>query len=128
MNMRIEAINASDCQPLLEAWQNNVPLLDAWQDHWLRLWPKTSSKHAAALARIASIFMTHIQNQTVSELDDSSAERSRLEGQLVWEFRRSPMQPAAAFAHLALVALDLERLRGNIQYRVLFRKNPVKAA
>jgi hypothetical protein len=36
------------------------------------------------------------------------------------DFHRLPLQPAAAFNYLALLALDLERLRGALMDRTLF--------
>jgi hypothetical protein len=39
-------------------------------------------------------------------------------------FRRYSFQPAAACAHLALIALDLEKLRGDLVRRVLFSEAP----
>jgi hypothetical protein len=37
-------------------------------------------------------------------------------------FRRHSFKPAAACAHLGLVALDLERLRGELVQRALFEE------
>jgi hypothetical protein len=42
-----------------------------------------------------------------------------LRTRLAFVFRRYSFQPAAAFAHLALVALDLQILRGALVRRAL---------
>jgi hypothetical protein len=39
--------------------------------------------------------------------------------------RRATLEPAAAFIHVALCALDLERLRGELLSRLLFAQRQV---
>jgi len=41
--------------------------------------------------------------------------------------RRAMLDPAAAFAYLALIALDLERLRGELLRRAAFPGLPLVA-
>ena len=43
-----------------------------------------------------------------------------LQARLAPWLRRAAAEPAAAFVHLALCALDLERLRGELLRRALF--------
>jgi hypothetical protein len=46
--------------------------------------------------------------------------RRTLQARLTLLFRRAMLDPAAAFAYLALTALDLERLRGELLRRAAF--------
>jgi hypothetical protein len=46
--------------------------------------------------------------------------RRELRERLRLEFHRLPLEPLTAFAFLALVALDLERLRAALMERALF--------
>ena len=46
-----------------------------------------------------------------------------LQVQLVSAFRRYSFQPAAVFSYLALTALELARLRGDLLLRQLFATN-----
>ncbi len=53
--------------------------------------------------------------------------RRTLQARLTLLFRRAMIDPAAAFIFLALAALDLERLRGEILRRVIFPGMPLAA-
>jgi phytoene dehydrogenase-like protein len=56
-----------------------------------------------------------------SQPDADAGEHDRaLEHALIRLFRRQTEQPAAALCHLALTALDVERLRGGLVGRALF--------
>jgi hypothetical protein len=46
--------------------------------------------------------------------------RRALQARLSLLLRRATLEPAAAFIHLALSALELERLRGELLVRKLF--------
>jgi hypothetical protein len=121
-NLRIDAFNSSDCRPLMQSWQAGQSLLPAWISHWQHLWPAASHQQRTALRKLATIFLHHLQSLNEVENNSATAARKILADKLIWEFRRNLQQAAAAFAHLALVALDLERLRGNLVSRALFNK------
>ena len=48
--------------------------------------------------------------------------RGSLRAQLSLLLRRATLEPAAAFIHLALCALDLERLRAELLIRYVFAR------
>ncbi len=54
--------------------------------------------------------------------------RDALIMKLTGVFRRYSFQPAAAVAHLGLVALDLEKLRGDLVSRQLYAETAVAAS
>ncbi len=54
----------------------------------------------------------------------SVASRRALRERLRGRFRYDLLQPATVFIFLALVGLDLERLRGELVARVLFATGP----
>lgn len=121
LRARLEALQDSDFAPLVQTWQEGSPLLGAWQRRWRALWPQISSTAAAPVERLE----VHLQRHLRSLREADSVERSQqacqgLAEKLVYEFRRHTHQPAAAFMHLALVALDLERLRAALVRRTLF--------
>ncbi|MEO5363643.1 MAG: hypothetical protein H7838_08475 [Magnetococcus sp. DMHC-8] len=67
---------------------------------------------------------------TFPALPDSGAARQarqRLQQQLRELFRRQIGQPAALFIHLALLALDFERLRGGLVLRALYHATAEEA-
>jgi len=70
---------------------------------------------AATLEPLAPLFAAYLEGPP-----RALAERRRLAGQLERLLRARATQPAAAFAFLGLVALDLERLRGALLLARLF--------
>ncbi len=129
LRARLEALQDSGFAPLVQTWQAGRPLLDGWRERWHGLWPRLSSTVAAPLERLE----VHLQRLVQSLRADGGGERSqqacqRLAEKLGYEFRRYTHQPAAAFIHLALVALDLERLRAGLMRRALFAGYPLGRA
>ena len=120
LNQRLLAMQQSASAPLITAWQNGEPLLQAWQQHWQSLWPAMDATSRRALHRISTILRQHLEAFPESQPQQAWREREFLARTLVTLFRRYTQQPAAVFLHLALVALDFERLRGNIMQRALF--------
>jgi hypothetical protein len=98
------------------------PALDwasAWAREWRRLWPRCDRRFLTHLDRLAALIRAHAQafpsvGEAAWPLRRELRERLRL------GFHRLPLQPAAAFSYLALVALDLERLRAALMERALF--------
>ena len=62
-----------------------------------------------------------------TDLADGTALRRRFEAVLAALFRRAALSPAAAFAYLGLVLLDLERLRGELLRRAVFPRRALAA-
>lgn len=116
--LRMEAIQASEYGYLVQAWQRGETLYDAWYDNWQHQWPGPTRLNAA-MEQLGRLLLRHIRSQDstgTSTLQRRDVLVSRLNG----VFRRFSFQPAAAFAHLALVALDLAQLRGDLLSRKLF--------
>lgn len=121
LRARLEALQESDFAPLVQAWQAGRPLLDGWQRRWHGLWPRISSTVAAPLERLEARLQRHLGSlRADGGIEHSQQTCQRLAETLVYEFRRYTHQPAAAFLHLALIALDFERLRAALVRRTLF--------
>ena len=116
--LRMEAIQASEYGYLVQAWQRGETLYDAWYDNWQRQWPGPV-RLKAAMEQLGRLLLRHIRSQD-STGTSTRQRREVLVSGLNGVFRRFSFQPAAAFAHLALVALDLEQLRGDLLSRKLF--------
>ncbi len=99
-----------------------------WYTHWRALWPQRQADNRALLDITATI------NAYVERLDHAGMQemsvpyRRDLARSLTRMFRRHSGSPAAVFCHLALVALDLERLRGDLIRRRLFEPSNAKEA
>lgn len=120
MNQRLLAMQQSDSAPVVNAWHDGYPLPEAWLQHWQQLWPDDHSASSRPLNKIGALLLRHIESFRHLHPYQGWQEREKLAKNLCILFRRYSQQPATAFLHLALVALDVERLRGNIMQRALF--------
>ncbi|MEO6319668.1 MAG: hypothetical protein ABIR56_03325 [Polaromonas sp.] len=95
-------------------------LLDAWLAEWRRLWPPMGERERRSLERLASVVRSHLWDFAHISREHAWEVRRTLEQKLSHLFRRIAFEPAAAFVYLALVALDLERLRAALVGRALY--------
>ena len=117
--LRMQALEDSDCAPLLRHWRAGTGLPEAWRLEWRARWPAMPTGHRSALETVEARVLEHRQSLTRPEMDGPAA-RDRLGDQLLRMFRRHPAQPATAFAYLGLIALVLARLRAALIHRMLF--------
>lgn len=127
LSQRLEALRDSDCAELVAAWQQDRPLHEGWLAAWKRRWPRAPGR-VEGLLHLSRLLGRHFHALRAESGSDTERERARLEQQLVGALRRHGFQPAAACAHLGLVALDLERLRRELAVRALFETSPGVAA
>jgi hypothetical protein len=85
-----------------------------WLDEFRRRWPAGDGDARAAMEELVALVERHVASFARTPLDDAWPRRLALQAHLQSLFRRHALVPAAAFAHLALVALDLERLRAEL--------------
>lgn len=88
-----------------------------WIDAWRASWPPCPEGEAAGLEELVAAIEAHLQVFARAPPDEAGTLRLDLERRLTALFRRHALAPAAAFAHLALVALDLERVRAELVAR-----------
>ncbi|MBF0162008.1 MAG: hypothetical protein HQL88_06945 [Magnetococcales bacterium] len=106
---------------LEERWRAGTPLLTAWLDQWILLWPVRRGQWADALGALSDMLQNHARAfPTLPDADAARQARQQLQQRLRTLFRRHIGQPAAIFIHLALMAMDFERLRGGLLLRALF--------
>jgi hypothetical protein len=118
---RLTALQASPFAPLLPREGESVPLGARWARHWRSLWPKQSAADRRALNALAHAVQTHIARPAqAGPQETSETHRRDLEKAATRLFRRHDASPTTVFGHLALTALDLERLRGGLARRRLF--------
>ena len=113
----------------LAPWLNAAPdeeraerLRAEWLQAWRALWPDPPAGDAAGLEELVRAVQSHLEAFAASDADDAPALRRALQDRLEVLFRRHALAPAAAFIHVALLALDLERLRGEIVARAVKRE------
>jgi hypothetical protein len=91
--------------------------LASWEREWHIRWPEASSEVAAGMDHVAQTLRTHLLRFGALAVADATTARQTLAARLAAHVRRATLQPSALFAYLALLALDLERLRGEFVLR-----------
>jgi hypothetical protein len=86
---------------------------------WRRHWP-AQARNDPALAALAQLFARHLARFRLAAPHEAPGLRGDFHDRLLAAIRHHPMQPVAAFAWLAIAALDLERLRGELARRIAF--------
>lgn len=95
-------------------------LAGGWYREWRRRMPRLPEHEAAQWRLLVRAVESHLDALSQAAADAGWRQRQLLEQKLNALFRRCTLEPLAAFAFLALVWLDLERLRGEIATRIAF--------
>ncbi len=103
-----------------ETWAGPEAAASGWYRAWRSRMPPLSDEDAAHFLVLVRTVESHRGAFSRAAVDEGWRLRRRLEDKLTALFRRSTLQPLAAFAFLALQWLDLERLRGEIATRIAF--------
>jgi hypothetical protein len=115
-----DATTRSPLDVLLPGSKREPTLAGRWYAHWRSLWPQ-GARERRALTVLADTVKAHVARLDLADPEDTSlAYRRALAQAMSRMFRRHSASPIAVFCHLALVALDLERLRGGLVRRALF--------
>jgi hypothetical protein len=113
--------------PLLPAWADPDRFLTVWSAEWVRRLPRGSLGATPLLERLATGLEQHLAAFGGATPSDGWALRRALQLRVASLFRRAMLDPTAAFAFLALTALDIERLRGELVRRAAFPRSPLAA-
>ncbi len=105
--------------PLLPANTGTLP--KRWLAHWRTLWPRRCAADCQRLDRLCEMVADNFGRLARAGPQDTSRHyRLGLTHACQRMFRRHGCTPTAVFSHLAIVALDLERLRGGLVRRQVF--------
>jgi hypothetical protein len=96
-----------------------VALGELWLTRWRDLRPPFDSTTEQLLAKVSKAVGEHLRQLAV-ESADAVALRAQLKERLQRLFRAAAGTAVATLCHLALMALDFERLRGGLLSRRLF--------
>jgi len=112
--------DAADACALLDA-ASAAPqqTLAAWLETWHARLPARAAR-GMLLHELLPLLQAHAAALAAPALVDAWALRQALQARLVLLLRRSVAEPGAAFVYLALAALELERLRGELVRRAAF--------
>lgn len=111
--------------PLTAAWTDPERIGRLWHAEWQRRIPGAGPADGATLVEVGRVLRAHLVAFHDRSVRDGWPLRRALQSRLSALFRRATVDPSAAFVFLALSALDLERLRGEILRRVVFPGMPL---
>ncbi|MEO8677196.1 MAG: hypothetical protein ABI569_16590 [Casimicrobiaceae bacterium] len=112
------ALGAGRFAPLAAGWNEPGRIPGLWRQEWERLAPASGDR--ILLAELGRAMGAHLTAFHDSAVKDGWPLRRALAARLTMLFRKSMLEPTAVFAYLALIALDLERLRGEFLRRAAF--------
>jgi len=95
-------------------------LVGVWIAEWQQRWPSCSHDGSPALTALRNLLMEHLNAFRQVPPESAWHLRRDLRERLRLLFHRQVLQPTIPFVYLAMVALDLERLRAALVTRVLF--------
>jgi hypothetical protein len=116
------ALAAGPLAPLAGAWPVPEAMASAWRAEWQRRLPQPLGDAADTLVLVAATVRKHGAAFAAAPPGSGSMLRRALQARLTLLLRRAALEPAAAFIHVALCALDLERLRGELLGSALFTR------
>jgi len=122
---RAATVAAGRFAPLAVAWSEPASLAHAWHAAWQRRLPQRTQDAEDSLNQVASALLAHGRAFAAASPGTGALLRRALQARLSLLLRRTTLEPAAVFIHVALCALDFERLRGELLRRALFPKGQV---
>lgn len=107
-----------------------VRIAEIWIAQWRALWPTMTRNERDHLQRLLDFSLRHVRAARASakNIVEPPSSRQQLSITMIRLFRAAHATPASAFAHLALVALDIERLRGGLVRRLVLQGNGASEA
>lgn len=114
--LRLHAMQEADCGSLVSAWQQGDSMLTGWLAYWNQTRPQTKAYYNG-LQNVEQLLNA---GRTGAALP---AEYDAIEAELITIFRRYTFQPAAVCAYLAIIAIDMHRVRADLMQRSLFQKS-----
>lgn len=118
---RSAVLAAGPASGLAAAWAAPEATGRTWLGAWRERLPARLGDAGAALDALVRALLAHAAAFVQAAPSQGWSLRASLQAQLVHLLRRSALQPAIAFVHIALCALDLERLRAELLRRAIFR-------
>jgi len=112
---------------LARAWADPDGFMRVWRAEWQRRVPTSARSDRALLGEFARTLERHRAALAEPAARDGVQPRRALVSRLALLYRRAIADPAAAFIFLALSALDVERLRGELLRRAIFPRYGVAA-
>lgn len=125
--LRLQAMSAAGCVSLVNAWQQGDAMFTGWLSYWKQAQPQ-KSKFNNGLQTMENLLHQHMLLQA-KQLQSKQADvvlptdYEVITNSLRIIFRRYAFQPAAVCAYLAIIAVDIHRIRSDLMQRLLFQSS-----
>jgi hypothetical protein len=119
---RLAVLAGGPLAALAPGWEAPQAMGRSWLIEWQRRLPQPLHEAGDALGQLVHALGDHAGAFAQASPGQGWQLRAALRARLSLLLRRAALEPAAAFIHVALCALDLERLRGELLRRALFRR------
>jgi hypothetical protein len=113
-------LSAGPWSALAPAWAVPDRFGPTWLAEWQRLLPRGALTPGDPLARVLALWREHGLAFAQAVPGQGWPQRAALRARLALLLRSAALEPAEAFIHLTLCALDLERLRAELLRRACF--------
>ena len=120
LQLRVQLIRNAGNEALVDSWQKNGSILSGWLSQWNSIRPK-SIYVERGVEPLEKLLLEQMQLQTMQQGATLPTDYENMFDRLRLVFRRSAFQPAAVCAYLAIVALDVHRLRSDLMLRLFFQ-------
>ena len=117
--VRASALDIAWRTLLRDARGEPAALASDWLAAWRALLPEGQGQRTIEQT-LVPLLHRHAQGFAASQSIDGWGQRRALQARLVALWRRHPVEPVAVFAHLALQAIEFERLRAEVIGRAAF--------
>jgi len=117
---RAAVLAAGSMAALAPAWRAPQSFAAVWQQAWAERLPRPLRADGDSLHVVVQAVRAHACAFAAAPTGQGNPLRRALQARLALLLRRCTVEPAAAFIHIALCALDLERLRGELIGRAVF--------
>lgn len=114
---RRAVLSAGPLAPLAAAWPDRSRLGGAWLAEWRRRVPRGEFE-GTPLEDLTRLVSGHFTRLADSRSPATARHDDTLDAAITRRLRRHPLEPVAVFAWLALGALDIQRLRGEMARRI----------
>jgi len=118
---RVQAMREAGCASLVDALHREGTLLEGWMCEWHRIRPR-SKYHDRGFRDLERLIDQLILSQTHTHSRDDvpAADYDAISNQFRRIFRRHAFQPVSVFAYLAIIMIDLHRIRSDLIQRHFF--------
>ncbi len=122
---RVAALRGTVLRAFQPAMDGSIAIGALWRTHWQNLRPRADAQTQHLLDELLGVLEDYAQQ--LARESSSSVARQQLTGRLTRLFRAGAGTVVATLCYVALLAMDLERLRGGLVTRCLFAALAEKA-